>query len=137
MTRRTSLARAEAGYAALRRAVGPDGRSAALGQLARARTELADELAELDAPDWLAQQLLHRLATRPAEVVRLQLHQEATVDQNWLDSQIRDAVLDQNLDRLQELADYARDEDPDTTRDIHNRLIKPHQTKWGKGKKAG
>lgn len=80
MKRGTSLARAEAGHAALRRAVSPDGRSAALWHLARAHTEIVVELAELDAPAWLAQQLLARLTARPAAVVRSQI-QEGTVDQ--------------------------------------------------------
>lgn len=131
MKHRSSLARAEAAYAALRRAVGPDGRQAALRQLARAHRAVCAEAASAGTPTWLIDQLTTRMTSRPAEVVRTQLaHEETNVDRKWLDKELADAVVGQDLDRLQELADYAKKEDPDTARDIHGTIIKPHQDKW-------
>lgn len=52
-----------------------------------------------------------------------------------MDAQIADAVVNQDLDQLQRLADYAREHDPGTEKDIHGKIIKPHKDKWGK--KAG
>ncbi len=131
MRRRFALARAEAAYAALRRAVGPDGRRAALYQLAHAHREVCSEAAVADTPTWLIEQLTTRMMARPAEAVRAQLAREETnVDRKWLDNELATAVVGQDLDRLQELADYAKAEDPDTARDIHDTIIKPHQHKW-------
>lgn len=52
------------------------------------------------------------------------------MDRTQLNQEITDAVLAQDLDRLQKLADKAKDDDPDTARDIHGKLIKLHRDKW-------
>lgn len=131
MRQRSPLARAEAAYAALRRAVGPDGRRAALRQLARAHREVCAEAAAADIPAWFIDQLTTRMTTRPAEVIRAQLaDEEIAVDRQWLNEQLTNAVLNQDLDEAERLADYARKHDPDTAQDIEGNIIKPHRNKW-------
>lgn len=54
-----------------------------------------------------------------------------TVDRQWLNAEIANAVVNRDLDRLEELADYAQDNDDEgTARDLHGRIIKPHRTRW-------
>lgn len=57
--------------------------------------------------------------------------QAVAVDREWLNAEIAQAVLNRDIDRLEQLADYAhRHDDEDTACDLHGRVIKPHRSRW-------
>lgn len=118
-------------------AAAPAERLAALTELTEAAAAVTAGLAAAGAQPWLLDQARQRLTatlTTAAREAAHTLEDTVAVDREWVETEIVNAVLNKDISRAAELAEYAKaNDDEGLATDINDRIVKPHRTKWGKG----